>query len=256
MNTMNPFTQKFVGAALALTTAVGLQGCTDQEVATALGAVAIGAGAVAIGVAAGSDDRDHHHGRRRGRRVCDGGYVTRCTTYRDYWGYERRECRSEWDSCRYTRWEPYAASELAALDLVDGDISEFLASDIQVMASAPAQKTKLENTAVEAGKWAQTFKLSFDSAEFFTRSLEKARAGDMKALLDLGLAREDVRDMAREKMPSDDAIELLARKLNQRPENTRAMLKTLLVEGGKIKKSECKKRIRQSPRSPLAMNCR
>jgi hypothetical protein len=244
----NKWTHKATGSALAIAMALSLQGCTDQELATGLGVVAIGAGAAAIGVAHGSSDRHrdrHRHGR--GRSICEGGYEYRCTTYRDYWGYERRECRNEWNSCRYSRWQPYGSADVMSLEL-DANLSSFATN------SSPVHK--LEETPVEPGKWAETFKLSFDAAEFLTSSLEQAREGEMQALLDLGLSHKDVRNMAREKMPSNEAVDLLARNLNQRPENTREMLQTLLNEGSKIKKNECKRRVVGSRRGPFVRSCR
>jgi len=240
MNT-NLCTKKFLAPLLTFSLLTSLQSCTESEVATALGVVAIGAGAVAIGVAAGANDnneRGHYrdrdrdygrdHGRRRGRSVCEGGYVNRCSTYYDYDGYERRTCRNEWDSCARTRWEHYA------------DSYEMMSAPVEVTARSETRSTKLEDTVVESGKWAETFKLSFESADLFTGALELARKGDTEGLRDLGLTKRDINALAREKMPSTDAIDLLARKLDQRAADTRSMIQTLLSEGSKLKKERCK----------------
>ena len=117
------------------------------------------------------------------------------------------------------------------------------------------QNASLEKLEVESSKWAETFGMSFASAEFFTTALENARDGDIKALYDLGLGRADVMALAKEKMPSQEGIDLLARKLDQSKPETQLMLEKLLKKGSEIKQKECR-RSGHPGRSPRLKICR
>ncbi len=80
-------TKKALNVALALAMAVNMTACTDEEVATTLGAAAIVAGAVIIAE----------------NTECVGGYRTVCHDSYGYYGRRRTQCREVYDSCLYTR---------------------------------------------------------------------------------------------------------------------------------------------------------
>jgi hypothetical protein len=219
----NTLTRRALGGCLALGALGGLTGCTDEEVAASIGLIAIGAGAVIIG-GSGSDDNDHHDDRydrdRRDDRNygrCEGGWVERCTTYSDYNGRSYRECRSEYDSCY--RFHPNSNLNLNSI----GGVSTLA-------------KSKLKEVPVQAGLWAKNFKMSFAAADFFTNTLVKAREGDASALSKFGFTREDVKAITQNKMPSDQALDILAKRLNQNVSNTKAMFRALIQEGSKLQK--------------------
>lgn len=185
---------KAIHLAVALSMVGSLSSCTDEEFAAGMGAIAIGAGIIAIGAAAG----DHHD---RGRVVCEGGYRTICHDYRDHWGRWRNECRSEWDSCQNRR-------RIHSMELHTANVE-----------AAPA---------LNDVNWATTFAISFDSSSRIIAALESAKSGNLQALLDLGLSREDVREMANLKMPSAAGTETMARNLDQSAEAVRAMIERLI----------------------------
>ncbi len=222
---------KILGIGLLLAMGTSLQGCTDEEVAAGVGLAAIGAAIVIIGDNDHGYDNGRGHGRDHGRRGgrCEGGYVNRCTTYRDYYGHQRRECRREWDSC--SRYRNYSNDNVALLaDHLNGLES---ANDIQLAAASK------EEEKVSSGKLAATFEMSFKSADFMVTSLEQARAGNPKALLNLGLDRRDIELIANEKMPSARGTDTLAKKLNMDTPKAESMLKSLLDEGKELNKKKC-----------------
>ncbi len=79
-------TLKALNVALVLAMGVNMTACTEEEVATAIGAAAIVAGAVVIA----------------NNTTCHGGYRTVCNDYYTYRGHRRTECREVYDSCLYT----------------------------------------------------------------------------------------------------------------------------------------------------------
>ena len=206
----------------------GLQGCTEEQVAAGVGLAAIGAAFVIIGDSDSDYDRGRDHGRRRGR--CEGGYVRRCTTYRDYYGNKHRECRREWDSCKY--YSNYSNDNVA---LLSNHLAPNDSNAIELMSSSASEQK------LSAGKLAATFEMSFKSAEFFVASLEQAQEGNPQALLNLGLERKDVELLAYEKMPSAKGIETLARKLNMDYSKAESMMKSLLEEGKEVNKKKCRR---------------
>lgn len=172
-------------------------GCTDAEIAGTIGAIAIGAG-----IAAGAG-HNHGHGHYR----CLGGFRDVCHQYVDYYGHLRTECRTEYDSCAEREWCPDKAE--IEMDLQTSDSKEKLS----------------------ATEFAKIFEMSFESAESLISAFEMARDGDLKAILDLGLTREDVELLMKAVMPTDAGIEALAKSLDQSVESARALVEQILKFG-------------------------
>jgi hypothetical protein len=175
--------------------------CTDEEVQLAVGAIAIGAGAVIIGDAV-SDSRDNHrghHGRRRGGYSrCVGGYRSVCETYYDYYGYRRESCRSVYDSCASREWVNHHSAGNSMLAGLESDVSSV--------------------------KWAKHFKMSHKSAVKMIAALKDARDAKGQKLQAMGLTKSDLRVLSRYELPSNQAVDNLAKSLNQRPADTKNML--------------------------------
>ncbi len=181
-----------------------LQGCDSRDVAVGLGVVGVVAGAIAIGAATDSndnyDDYDGHHGghhddRDGHKNSCRGDKGKKCYTYRNHKGEKVKECKKERNNCDRN----YSNVNLA-----------------------------LANKDVTSVDWAQTFGLSFDSAEKLVAALESSRQGDIQAILDLGLSEQDIEDLAQLKMISKDGIQSLSVSLNQFPEDTQSMINSLI----------------------------
>jgi hypothetical protein len=185
-----------VTAAVALAMLPGLTACDEGEVATALGAAAIVAGAVAIGAA--GNGSGYHNGYR-----CEGGYRDVCSSYRDYYGNYRNECRRDWDSCAYRRPYRYAGN---AQDFEQGYSEE----DVQPYA------------------WAETFDMGLENSEKLIHAFQEARNGNAKPAKDLGFKGEDAQRISEHKMPKDESIRRIAGKLDLDVETTREMLETLI----------------------------
>jgi hypothetical protein len=216
----NTWMKKLMGLTLVLGMGTGLQGCSEEDVIAGLGLIAIGAGAIII--ADEIDDNDHR------RRRCRGGYVRRCTTYTDYWGDRRRECRRVWDSCKYY---------------------EYYSNSPALMSHLSSQEN-LEKAEVEPSKFASVFSISFEASESFVSALEQAREGNSEDLIALGLNKDDITQLVHEKMPSAEGIDALALTLGADKAATKAMLSRLLIEGKKLKKKTCKPRARGHHRGP------
>lgn len=253
---MNIRKNKFLTLSLIAGLGLGMQACTDEEVAAGVGLVAIGAG-VAI-IAAGSDDDDngYDHGYDNGYDRCEGGYVKKCTSYTDYWGDTVRECRNEWDSCANRRGgnrggrggrhgggyhDGYRDHGLYSANLMQTSA----APTSTTLASLQSTSTQLSTQSsaskkVVSSDWAAQFNMSFDAAELFVASLEDAKDGDIKALSDLGLGQKDIDRLANERMPSFKGIDALAKTLNMSKSNTRKMVKDLLKEAKNQKEANCR----------------
>lgn len=201
--------KKIIPVAMSLSVAPGLSSCTDAELAVGLGAIAVGAGAIAIGAGAGHHHHRPGHGHGHGRSVCVGDYRQVCHTYRDYYGYTRTECRSEWDSCAYTRWV--------------SQMSSFAADSVV----AETASTEAEPS-VTGVNWGMTFEMGFEGSQAFVDALNEAKEGKLQPVLDLGLSREDLLAIAKSEMPSDQGIDALAQSLNQDVGVTRAMVRRLI----------------------------
>lgn len=182
-------------AALALPMMFSTQGCTDDEVATSLGAIAIVAGAVAIGAA------DHSPSS------CHGGYTRECLSHRDRWGGIHHSCRDIYDSCKY-----YYEAKLDIPGL----------SDV----------SKLATPAVDAGtaRVAKKYGLSFDAAERLTDALKAARASNLQPIYDLGLTKADLERLGEMRMINDASIEALAAKLETTNEDAKSLVANLLKD--------------------------
>lgn len=203
---MNIFTTKLFSTILVLGMALSLQGCDDEDIARGVGLVAIGAGTAII--VDGAHDRGH---RRRGRVYCRAGYVTRCTTYVDYWGRYRRQCFQEWDRCAYTVRRYSQGPVLASTSTSSDDI-----------------------VPVTAGLWAQEFKMSRESAEEFLAAMERAEQGNIQALVDLGLNDRDIKRLANKRLPTFSGTKALAHSLDMDKANARKMIRALHQKGREL----------------------
>ncbi len=197
------FTKRLMGVALVASMGLGgLSACTDREVASAIGGLAVGAA-----VANAANDRDYRGGRGYRGYECVGGYRQTCQTYYDYYGRPRRECRNYYDSCASRRGRYYRSTG-AELSLPTAMLKE----------SAPV---------VSETRFAETHGLSVDASSKLIASLQKARNGSMQSLLDLGLSKADIEKVAKFELPSKEGVDAMARNLDQQPASTEAMLKKL-----------------------------
>ena len=178
MTSFFKLSRKYLGLGLLLS-ALLLQGCNDTERTVVAGAI-IGA---AIGVIVSSPGP-----------TCHGGYVNRCSEYRDYRGYRRRDCRETYDSCART----YAQR----IDL-----------DLQLGDSSPQVVNKVRFSD-ETANIASGFKMSFDSAEKLSQSVEALRQGDKAQMLNLGLSDQDLWSVAQGQKLNDDTALKVAQNLN------------------------------------------
>jgi len=190
---------------LCCATLLSTTSCTDEEVATSVGVIAIGVGA---GLIIGANDNDNHH-HHRGHYVCEGGYRYSCYSYRDYYGNYRRDCRDVYDSCASRRWEHYATPSN------------------NVLASLPEDVSSVE--------WAKKFAMSPAKANKLISALKQAKTGKAQALNNLGLKKEDLRAIAKYEVPSQETVKVLAKNLNQLPKNTESMLSQLVLAAKKLK---------------------
>jgi hypothetical protein len=181
--------KKIVSLLILLATTLNLQGCTDGEIAVGAGLIG-----VIIGIGIGSG---HDHGS------CHGGYVRRCTDWRDSWGNYRHECREEWDSCA-RRHTP-------------------LAKELQAVTDADTVTHSIANTA-------EKYKLSFDAAEKLTLTIQKVQKGDLSKLADIGLAKTDLELIAKGERITDKGIIGLSDSLNQDIGDTQRMLNSITEE--------------------------
>jgi hypothetical protein len=194
-------TLKLKSVSLVLTLAVSSQltACTEEEVASALGAAAIIAGAVVIA----------------NNTECVDGYKTVCHDYTDYWGSTRTECREVYDSCAY----------------LTPKREDLMKSEDAVRASAATELN------VNEVKWAEAFGTGFDGSAKFIGALKEARdSKELKALTDLGLEKKDIKRMAQGHLPTQDGIDALAKSLDQSPKTTRDMIAKLVEKAKELKK--------------------
>ncbi len=175
----------------------GLTACDENDVATALGAAAIVAGAVAIGA---SGNGSGYSGGYR----CEGGYRRVCSDYRDFNGFFRTDCGTEWDSCAHRRWVGYQVN----------NHSEFL-------------QTYNEED-VKPYAWAKTFDMGLANSGKLIHALEEARNGNAKPAKELGFKGDDAKAIANHELPEEKSIRRIASKLDSDVETTRRMLQTLI----------------------------
>lgn len=205
--------------------------CTDEEVATGAAVVAVGAAVVAIGVGGPVVSS------------CTDTTYRECHTYRDYYGREISECRMVVDYCDDNRDHHghdghhggghhdgrHFASTTARLFATDYNGSAAVLSETPVSELVTTQR------------WASAFSMSDAAAQEMIDSLDKAKSGDLSAITDLGLSREDSQKLAQLQMPSNQGISGLAKHLNQSPTSTRAMIYKMIAHGYQVKKVECAK---------------
>ena len=215
-----------VGGAIVVAALIsaGLPGCTDEEVATTVGIVAIGAGIGIIAAGGDNDNHDHDHngyGHDHGHYECQGGYKTVCTSYRDYYGCIKQDCRQTYDSCDSRVWVNNSMALKTLEEVADAD---------------PVSATK---TVSNNEGWGTTFAMSFDSADKLVNALNQSKAGDTKALASLGLSRDDVHAMAQMKMPSQAGLDAMAKTLDQDTKATADMVQRLLAKAQEQRQKSC-----------------
>jgi hypothetical protein len=79
-------------------------------------------------------------------------------------------------------------------------------------------------------RFAQQTKISFTASEKFFWALELAKAGNEKALLDLGLSLQDYAQLGRREPISEQGIQGLSKNLNVSSETARQMIHQLIAE--------------------------
>lgn len=171
-------------------TTTQLTGCTDEEVATSVGAAAIIGGAVLIG----------------SNTQCQSGYQTKCHRVFDYWGRPRQECHSYYDSC--ARLVPkrnnsnFQGGHRGSRSWAIENNESVSLNSIQKVQTQ--NEMDLNLTEVNEIKWAQHFSISQQASHQFLSAMNSARKGNHAVLLSLGLSPEDIEKLADKKLPSDD----------------------------------------------------
>ncbi len=166
-------------------------GCEPEDAA----AVAIGAGVIGVIVGAGiADDNDHDHCRGGTRRVC--------STHHDRRGHSRTNCRDVYRSCGH-RYE--GTLRIAGL-----------ASAIQ--------------TSPEAAALASKYSLSFEAAELLVEKTKAAQDGNVVALKELGLANQDLQNLAHLEMISNESVRRVSDKLDTTPQTVENLLSSVIAE--------------------------
>lgn len=165
--------KKLLMLTALLAGSLGIQGCRDTDVAASIGFIG--------GVIVGSDLDHHDH--------CHGGYVTRCTSYRNRNGYIVRECREVYDSCarRYS-------TNLAGVELPSA-----IASQAKEVVSGPMVSTKTSNLA-------EKYHISFDAAESIVSAIEQGSKGDLTQFNKIGMEKSDLEAMYSGKRISNKAL--------------------------------------------------
>lgn len=177
---------------LASSLSLGLTACNGD-------AVAIGIGAGAIGAVVGGAIVDSHHNHYPRYPRCRTTTRTICTDYWDHWGRRQRDCRHVYDRCgRY-----YSAT-------LDG------------------QSDKAVST--EAAYIAETYHLSFDSAEKVMAALDSAKTGDATKARALGLNESELVSLALGRSLSADAKAKLATELNTTQDNAASFIEGIATK--------------------------
>ena len=91
---------------------------------------------------------------------------------------------------------------------------------------------------VSVGDFARAHYLSLESSRRLLYSLELARGGDLSGLYDLGFSDEDLRDLARLRLPSGESVDRIAGNLDHMPVLTQGMLARMIKEGRRILQEE------------------
>lgn len=191
--------KKIILSFVAIVMALNLQGCDDREVAIAIGI--IGGAIIGGAVGAGAGSGDH--------RTCHGDYVRRCTEWRDRSGNCHTDCRNEWDSCAHY----YGGMSISSI--VIGE----------------------QRTSSKVADIAESYHLSFESAEMVVNALEDAQMGNYTKISKLGVASEDMKLMLSGKNMSESAVQALSSVLNQEISDTRAMLDLITSQVQKNKQA-------------------
>jgi hypothetical protein len=199
-------TTKTISLVLTLAMASQLTACTDEEVATALGAVAIVAGAVVIA----------------NNTECVDGYRTVCHDYTDYFGYTRTECGEVYDSC---------VSRVIKRESI-------LTEPTLPTLKEATSKSVATGDSVNEVKWGEAFGIGFQGSARLIGALKSARdEKSLKALTDLGLEKKDIKRIAKGELPTQDGIEALAKSLDQNVQVTRDMISKLVEKAKELKKN-------------------
>ena len=190
---------------LASSMTLGLTACDERDVAVGAGLIGIGAGIIAIDKATDNNHRDRDHYRRPPKRdrQCRPSYERKCTSYRDRWGNNKRDCRTvERRNCTGF----YSMSMYAKSDAV---------SEVSPLVE----------------QWAEAYKLSYEGAEKVLSALERSHDGDPKALKELGLNSFDLMAMGKLEMISDEGLTAMSENLDQYVDDTQSMVEAILTEG-------------------------
>ena len=184
-----------IGSKLLLTltlvaSSTSFTACQSSEVANALGTAAIIGGAIVI----------------VNNTRCEGGYVNRCHSYRDYSGRVVQECRNSYDDCAY---------------LIPKSLKGLSDADLQTAAANA-------DLAVTDVHWGQAFGMGYDDSGTFINAMKSARDGNQEALTNLGLNDSDITSLTQSKMVSATGVDTLAKKLNANTANVNYMLRNIL----------------------------
>lgn len=198
---MNVMLKKLVSVCLAFAVAPGLVSCTNEEIATTAGVIAIGAAVVAIGASSPV-------------YVCESGYDYICTNRVDYRGRVRQDCRHVYDSC-YRR--VYVQS--------------FVNQDVQAeIESKPFSENRVVNEALLSDvNFSNTFGIGYNASAKFLDAMSGAKNGNAKALSAIGLAKSDLKAMSNYELPSEKSIDKMAKVLDEQPQAVQGMLTKLLA---------------------------
>lgn len=166
--------KKLLMLTVILAGSLGLQGCRDTDVAASIGFIG--------GLIVGSES--HHH------RHCHGGYVTRCSSYRNRNGYIVRECREVYDSCarRYSL-------NATGLNLPEGLIN----TEATEIANGPKISSRVANLS-------EKYHISFDAAETIVEAIDQGAKGDLTQFNKIGMEKSDLEAIYNGKRVSPKAL--------------------------------------------------
>jgi hypothetical protein len=124
--------------------------------------------------------------------------------------------------------------------LIDASLRR--ASNTPAGAQTASEPTVRVRDLIDAVDVAKEYYLSLASAERFIAAIEQSQEGDLGAIMDLGLSKDDVQAMAMLRMPSDEGIQNVAQELDQDPILARGMIGKIISHGQKLKQEECASR--------------
>lgn len=183
--------KKVIISLLVLPMSLGLQGCTDEEVAASaivIGAVAIGAGVAAGGGSSGS---------------CEGSYVERCSDWRDRrFGNNHRDCRREYDPCARRGHNRPHSFGMAAV------------SSLSFISDAQETSTPEQSRSLQAANLASKYHMSFQSAEKILDVLDAVKNGDLSKIQNIGLTREGIETLGHGWKLSSSTVDRISQALD------------------------------------------